>query len=127
MSDCLFCRIASGEMGTKLLFEDDLVVAFDIPGDQPWKRAPVHFLVVPREHLPSAREAEAEHEPALGRMFTVAAKVARQLGIEDSGYRLVSNTGDDAGQTVFHLHLHCLGGRKLSPEGQGTETNRRVL
>ncbi|HEU4759025.1 MAG TPA: histidine triad nucleotide-binding protein [Dehalococcoidia bacterium] len=117
MSDCLFCRIANGEVRAKVLYQDDLVVAFDIPEDQPWKHAPVHFLVIPREHIPSAREAEARHEPALGRLFTVAARVAREMGIEASGYRLASNTGDDAGQTVFHLHLHCLGGRRLQPEG----------
>jgi len=107
VSECLFCQIVNGEVRAKLLYEDDLVVAFDI----------LHFLVVPKEHLPSAREADARHEPALGRMVTVAARVARQMGVEPTGYRLVSNTGDDAGQTVFHLHLHCLGGRKLGPEG----------
>jgi histidine triad (HIT) family protein len=74
-------------------------------------------MVVPRDHIPSANEAETRHEPALGRLFTVAARVAREQGIERSGYRLATNTGDDAGQTVFHLHLHCLGGRKLGAEG----------
>src|SRR6266404_5236141 len=85
--------------------------------DGPVRIAPVHFLVVPKEHIPSAREAEARHEPALGRLVTVAARVAREMGVEATGYRLASNTGDDAGQTVFHLHLHCIGGRKLGPEG----------
>lgn len=117
MADCLPCRIVSGEVRAKVLYEDDLVVALDIPKDHPVRQAPVHFLVVPKEHLPSAREADARREPALGRMVTVAARVARQMGVEATGYRLVSNTGDDAGQTVFHLHLHCLGGRKLGPEG----------
>jgi len=117
MSECLLCQIVNREVRAKVLYSDDLVVCLDIPADHPIKLAPVHFLVVPREHVPSAREAEARHEPALGRLFTVAARVARDSGIEPRGYRLASNTGDDAGQTVFHLHLHCLGGRRLGPEG----------
>ena len=117
MSECVLCRIVDGKVRAKVLYEDELVVSLDIPKDHPVRQAPVHFLVVPKEHLPSAREADARHEPALGRMVTVAARVARQMGVEPTGYRLVSNTGDDAGQTVFHLHLHCLGGRKLGPEG----------
>ena len=116
MSDCLFCRVASGELGPTL-YEDDLVVAFDVPPDHPAHLAPVHFMVVPREHLPSAREAEARHEPALGRLITVAAKLAAAKGIGETGYRLASNTGPDANQTVFHLHLHCVGGRPLGREG----------
>jgi histidine triad (HIT) family protein len=115
--ECVLCRIIDGQVRAKVLYEDDLVVSLDIPQDHPVRQAPVHFLVVPKAHLPSAREAEARHEPALGRMITVAARVARQMGVETTGYRLATNTGDDAGQTVFHLHLHCLGGRKLGPEG----------
>jgi len=117
LSECVLCQIVSGELRAKVLYEDDLVVALDIPKDHPVRIAPVHFLIVPKEHLPSAREAETIHEPALGRLVTVAARVAREMGVEASGYRLVNNMGDDAGQTVFHLHLHCLGGRKLGPEG----------
>jgi len=117
MSECILCRIVRRELRAKVLHEDDLVICLDLPRDHPVRRAPVHFLVVPKEHLPSAREADSRHEPALGRLVTVAAQVARTMGVEASGYRLVSNTGDDAGQTVFHLHLHCLGGRKLGPEG----------
>jgi histidine triad (HIT) family protein len=115
--DCLLCRIAGGRTSVPLLYEDELVVAFDIPADQTWRQAPVHFLVIPKEHIPSAREAGERHEPALGRLFTAAAKVARQMGVSESGYRLASNTGEDAGQTEFHIHLHCLGGRKLGPKG----------
>ena len=117
MAECVVCQIVDGRLRAKVLHADDLVVCFDLPKDHPVRQAPVHFLVVPKEHLPSARETDAKHEPALGRMITVAARVARQMGIEPSGYRLVSNTGDAAGQTVFHLHLHCLGGRKLGAEG----------
>ena len=117
LSECVLCQIVSRELRAKVLYEDDLVVALDLPKNHPVRIAPVHFLVVPKEHLPSAREAEARHEPALGRLVTAAARVAREMGVEATGYRLASNTGDDAGQTVFHLHLHCLGGRKLGPEG----------
>jgi histidine triad (HIT) family protein len=117
VSDCVLCGIVDGTVRAKVLYEDDLVVCLDLPKEHPVGLAPVHFLVVPREHLPSAREIEVRHEPALGRMVAVAARVARQMGVGPAGYRLASKTGDDAGQTVFHLHLHCLGGRKLGPEG----------
>ena len=117
LSERVLCQIISREVRAKVLYEDDLVVALDLPKDHPVRIAPVHFLVVPKEHIPSAREAEARHDPALGRLVTAAARVAREMGVEATGYRLASNTGDDAGQTVFHLHLHCIGGRKLGPEG----------
>ncbi len=117
LSECVLCQIVSRELRAKVLYEDDLVLCLDLPKEHPVRIAPVHFLVVPKEHLPSAREAEARHEPALGRLVTVAARVAREMGVEATGYRLASNTGDDAGQTVFHLHLHCIGGRKVGPEG----------
>ena len=117
MSECVICRIVAGALRARVLHDDDLVLAFDLPRDHPVRQAPVHFLVVPKQHVPSARELESRHEPALGRMLTVASHLARSAGIEASGYRLVSNTGQDAGQTVFHLHLHCLGGRQLGAEG----------
>jgi histidine triad (HIT) family protein len=117
MSECVICRIVAGALRARVLHDDDLVLAFDLPRDHPVRQAPVHFLVVPKQHVPSARELESRHEPALGRMLTVASQLARSAGIEASGYRLVSNTGQDAGQTVFHLHLHCLGGRQLGAEG----------
>ena len=117
MPDCLFCQIASRTFAGSLLFEDDLVVAFDVPESHPEKRAPVHFMVIPREHVASARDVDERHEPILGRMMTVASRVAVKKGISQSGYRFVMNTGDDANQTVFHLHLHCLGGSKLATTG----------
>ena len=117
MSECILCQIVNRQVRAKLLHEDDLVIALDIPKDHPVRIAPVHFLIVPKEHAPSARETEARHEPALGRLVTVAARVAREMGVEATGYRLASNTGDDAGQTVFDLQRHCIGGRKLGPEG----------
>lgn len=109
-SDCLFCRIAAGEVPSTRVHEDDLVVAIrDIA-----PRAPTHILLVPREHIASAAELTEAHGPLLGRLFAVAAQVARDEGIEESGYRLVSNVGRSAGQTVDHLHVHLLGGRPFS-------------
>ena len=115
--DCLFCRIASGEIPGQRLHDDDLVVAFEIPEGHPEKKAPVHLLVIPKAHIASARETDASHEPMLGRMVTVAARLAEERGIGESGFRLVMNTGPDANQTVFHLHMHCLGGQTLGPTG----------
>ena len=113
MGDCLFCMIVEGEIPSDKLYEDDMVVTIlDI---QP--RAPVHFMVIPREHIADAREIRGEHGPLLSRMFTVAAKVAKEEGVSESGFRLAFNVGDDAGMTVHHLHLHCVGGRDLGPEG----------
>jgi histidine triad (HIT) family protein len=113
MADCLFCRIIEGEIPADKLYEDDLVTAIlDIN-----PRAPVHFLVIPSEHVADARELRGEHGPLLSRMFTVAAKVAQDEGVAESGFRLAFNVGPAAGMTVDHLHLHCLGGRDLGPEG----------
>ena len=113
---CLFCQVISKQVPARVLYEDDLVLAMDIPKDHPEKRAPVHFLVVPREHIVSAAQTGPQHEAMLGRLVTTAAKLAREQGIEESGYRLITNTGPDGNQTVFHLHLHCLGGTQL-PKG----------
>jgi len=113
MADCIFCRIIEGEIPSDKLYEDDMVLAvLDI---QP--RAPVHFMVIPREHVPDARDIRGEHGPLLSRMFTVATQVAKDEGVGESGYRLAFNVGPAAGMTVDHLHLHCVGGRDLGPEG----------
>ena len=107
MADCIFCRIASGEIPASIVHQDDHVVAFDDlnPG------APVHVLVIPRQHVDSVRSLT---EPELlARMVAVANRVAEAKGVADSGYRLVFNSGPDAGQSVFHVHLHVLGGRSL--------------
>jgi histidine triad (HIT) family protein len=115
MDPCTLCRIASRDAPVPLLHEDDLVVAFQIPVGHEANRAPVHLLIIPKEHVKSSRELEPRHEPMLGRLITVAAKLAEDKGVGESGYRLLSNTGADANQTEFHLHLHCLGGVKLPP------------
>jgi histidine triad (HIT) family protein len=108
-ADCLFCRIVAGEIPSGRLYADDLVVAFrDIN-----PVAPTHVLVVPVEHVASAADLTDEHGPLLGRLFAVAGDVARREGL-DGGWRLVSNVGADAGQSVDHLHVHLLGGRQLT-------------
>ncbi len=113
MSDCIFCKIIAGEIPSKQVYKDDLVTAFyDIN-----PLAPVHVLIVPNEHIPSVNEVEERHEAVLGRMFTVAKKIAAEHGIAEGGYRLVVNTGADGGQEVFHLHMHLLGGRKMGKLG----------
>ncbi len=113
MADCLFCQMVQGEIPTDPLYEDDLV--FAIRDIHP--RAPVHFMVIPKEHIPTAMEIRGEHGPLLSRMFTSAVRVAREEGLAESGYRLAFNVGPDAGMTIYHLHLHCVGGRPLGPEG----------
>ena len=104
---CLFCRVAAGSVPADLLHADDLVIAFrDIA-----PRAPIHILLVPRRHIRSALELTEADGPLLGRLFSVAADLARSEGIADGGFRLVSNVGRWGGQTVDHLHFHLMGGR----------------
>jgi histidine triad (HIT) family protein len=108
--NCLFCRIARGELEADIVAQDDLVVAFrDIN-----PKAPTHILIIPRRHVASAAELTEEDGPMLGRLFAVAAKLARDAGIAERGFRLVTNTGPGAGQSVDHLHFHLLGGRSMS-------------
>ena len=110
---CIFCRIASGQIPSQRLYEDDLVVAFE----DIHPVAPVHFLVIPREHIPTLDAAGPEHEALLGRMMWVASKLAREKGVAEGGYRQVINCNEAAGQVVFHLHLHIIGGRPLKRMG----------
>ena len=107
MESCLFCRIVEGQSPAKVVYTDDWVVAIEDIHPQ----AQVHLLVIPRRHLPSLKEATREDEPILGRLLTVAAQLARERGLEPRGYRTVINSGASAGQSVFHLHVHVLGGR----------------
>jgi histidine triad (HIT) family protein len=108
--DCLFCGIAEGRIPTKFVREDDDTVAFQDIDPQ----APVHTLVIPRKHLGSLDEADADDGALLGALLTAARDVARKAGIADSGYRTVINTGEEGGQSVGHLHVHVLGGRPMS-------------
>ena len=106
---CLFCKIASGEIPSAAVYQDERVYAFaDIN-----PKAPVHVLIVPREHIDSLAEATAEQSALLGHLMEVAAEIARKKGLAN-GYRVVVNTGEDGGQTVDHLHLHLLGGRQMT-------------
>ena len=107
--DCLFCKIIAGEIPSKKVYEDDKVYAFyDIS-----PAAPVHVLIIPKVHIPSANAITAENADVVGHIFKVAAKIAASLGIAEKGYRIVNNCGEDGGQTVGHLHFHLLGGRSL--------------
>jgi len=107
MSDCIFCRIARREIPSNIVYESDDCVAFRDVNPQ----APVHVLVVPREHVSSLNETS--DAALVGRLSLVAAELAKREGIAESGYRTVINTNHDAGQTVFHIHLHLLGGRPM--------------
>lgn len=109
MSDCLFCKIGSGQIPAKVVLQDDEVLAFDDVNPQ----APVHVLVIPKRHVVALNDAAGD-QALLGRLLAAATQVARQKGIADAGYRVVANTGRDGGQTVFHLHLHVLGGRRMT-------------
>ena len=108
MSDCLFCKIVAGEIPSKKVYEDQLCYAFyDIA-----PQAPTHFLVIPKAHIPSVSGVNEENAPTVGHIFAVIARLAGELGLES--YRVVSNIGDQAGQTVPPLHFHVLSGRDMT-------------
>ena len=109
MADCLFCRIVAGEIPAKVVRRSADAVAFTDINPQ----APVHVLVIPTRHVAAVRAAGADDEGMLGRTLAFTADVARELGLDAGGYRIVTNTGPDAGQSVDHLHFHLLGGRRL--------------
>jgi histidine triad (HIT) family protein len=107
---CLFCNVIEGKVPSDIVYEDEHALAFrDIR-----PVAPTHVLVVPREHIPGVRDLGDGQAETIGRVMLAARSVARQLGLEEDGYRLVVNDGDAAGQTVHHIHVHVLGGRSLS-------------
>ncbi len=108
--DCLFCKIIKGEIPSKEVYsDDDLYGFYDIN-----PAAPAHVLLIPKKHLHSVAEADKEDEALMGKLLLGANKVAEKLQLRDKGYRYVINTGSDGGQTVFHLHLHILGGRQMN-------------
>ncbi|MDR3425875.1 MULTISPECIES: histidine triad nucleotide-binding protein [Silvimonas] len=110
MTDCLFCKLASGEIPSKQIYEDDEVVAFhDIH-----PVAPVHFLIVPKVHIDSLAHALPRHQALLGKMLLLAPQLADEHGLAD-GFRTVINTGHAGGQTFFHLHVHVFGGNAMTP------------
>lgn len=109
MNECTFCKIISGEKPGDMVYEDELVAAFhDIN-----PVAPTHILIVPKEHIASINDIKQEDEKLLGRLFIAAKNIANQEGITNSGYRLIVNTGLNAGQVIYHLHLHLIGGRRM--------------
>ena len=108
MENCIFCSIIEGKIPAEKLYEDDKVLAFNDVNSQ----APEHFLVIPKEHI--ATTNDAKDEALLGRLSMVASSIAKERGFSEKGYRLVMNCNSDGCQSVFHIHLHCLGGRQLS-------------
>ena len=110
MTDCLFCKIIDGEMPGDIVYENDNVLAFkDIN-----PIAPVHILVIPKEHIATLNDLEEKHTQTMGELFLAAKKIASEKGISESGYRTVFNCNKDAQQTVFHIHLHLIAGRQMS-------------
>ena len=109
MENCLFCKIANKQIKSDIVHEDNDIVAFKDINPQ----APVHVIIIPRKHIERISEIEREDSTLIGDMFLAAVKIARENDIEKTGYRLVINCNKDAGQEVFHIHLHLLGGRKF--------------
>ena len=108
--DCIFCKIAAGELGTEFLYESDEIVAFrDLN-----PKAPSHILIIPKEHIEKVSDLEEKHESLAGKMLLAAKQIADQENLTEEGYRLVFNNGKNGGQEVMHIHLHLLGGRKLN-------------
>ncbi|GIP35839.1 histidine triad nucleotide-binding protein [Paenibacillus sp. J2TS4] len=109
--DCIFCKIVEGSIPANKIYEDDTVLAFhDI---QP--AAPVHALIIPKKHIAAMKDVREEDLPLIADIHRAAQKVAKELGVDESGYRLLNNCGKNAGQVVFHIHYHLLGGAKLGP------------
>lgn len=107
--NCIFCKIAAGEIDAEIVYQDDAVVAFRDTNPQ----APTHVLVIPRKHVPTINDLGEGDVDTVGRLFLAAGRVARDDGVDQSGYRVVMNCMEGAGQSVFHVHLHVLGGRKF--------------
>ena len=107
--NCLFCKIIAGDIPSARIYEDNLCMAFNDISPQ----APVHILIIPRDHFDSLAKAESQHQATLGHLLLTAADIARQKGFAKDGYRVVINTNSDGGQTVFHLHVHLLAGRQF--------------
>lgn len=110
MSDCIFCKIARRDIPSEIVYEDEEILAFkDI---QPL--APVHLVIIPKLHLLNLNDITPEHEPLMGHLFGVIPRLAKELGVAETGYRVVTNNGTDGGQVVGHLHVHLLGGQALN-------------
>ena len=110
MTNCIFCKIAAGEIPTTILYQDEHVLAFNDLSPQ----APQHILMIPRKHIPTLNDLTPEDNLLMGKLTLTAQHLAKELGIADAGYRLVMNCNADGGQAVFHIHMHLLGGRQMS-------------
>lgn len=108
--DCLFCKIANGEIASDIVYQDDRVLAFNDINPQ----APTHILIIPRDHIATLNDVEDQHEALVGHMINVSQQLAKRLGFADVGYRVLFNCNRGAGQAVYHIHLHLLGGRPLT-------------
>ena len=109
MDNCIFCKIANGEIPSNIVYEDNLTIAFE--DLEP--KAPVHILIIPKKHLSSTLEINSDNSDIIGHIFTVAGKIARKKGFDKTGFRIVNNCGEDGGQTVGHIHFHLLAGRNM--------------
>jgi histidine triad (HIT) family protein len=110
MSDCLFCKIVGGEIPCKKVYEDDIIFAFEDITPQ----APTHILIIPKDHFASLKEVPGTKKDLLGHILLKARGLAQEAGLDESGFRIVLNTGRDSGQAVFHIHFHLLGGRRMT-------------
>lgn len=110
MNNCIFCKIVKGEIPAKKVYEDDKAIAFEDLNP----KAPVHILIIPKKHLATSLEAKEEDKELMGHLFLTTNKLAKEKGIDSSGFRLVINCNEDSGQTVFHLHFHLMGGRFMA-------------
>ena len=110
MSDCLFCKIRDGEIQGDIVFEDDDVLAFNDVNPH----APVHVLIIPKKHISTVNDMSAEDVLVMGKLFTTAKNIASQRAVSEDGYRLVVNSNEQAGQSVFHIHMHLLAGRNMT-------------
>ncbi len=109
MADCLFCKMVEGEIKPDIVYEDEEILAFRDISPQ----APVHVLVIPKQHIPTLNDLDKDHAELIGKLFLVASKVAEREGVAQTGYRTIINCNRDAGQEVFHIHLHVIGGRSM--------------
>ncbi|MBQ6998668.1 MAG: histidine triad nucleotide-binding protein [Clostridia bacterium] len=109
MDNCIFCKIINREIPSDIVYEDDKIIAFKDVNPV----APVHVLIIPKEHIASAMDITEENAPVVAHIFNTAKKIAEIMGIEKSGFRIVNNCGENAGQTVFHMHFHLIGGKTL--------------
>ncbi|NLW21965.1 MAG: histidine triad nucleotide-binding protein [Tissierellia bacterium] len=110
MEDCIFCKIVNKEIPSEIIYEDDKVMAFKDVNPQ----SPVHVLVIPKEHIESSNDIDDNNSQLIGHIFVTIKELAKELGIDEDGYRIVNNCGSFGGQTVYHIHFHLLGGRKFS-------------